>query len=153
MHTRRCARSIAEIRRKRILIWCVIKIITHLLLIGASVSEPPLKGNVAVYKLDLFIINHLFCVTLLLVIMFVLVKIIYLVISLMIISCQTLLGRLDVCMVLSHPLRMLFVIFPVHKIFVAVLVFFAVLAPKLVCVIFNNNNKVLNIEKRHNYAS
>ena len=47
--------------------------------------------------------------------MFVLVKIIYLVISLMIILCQTLLGRLDVCMVLSHPLRMLFVIFPVHK--------------------------------------
>ena len=33
----------------------------------------------------------------------------------MIISCQTLLGRLDVRMVLSHPLRMLFVIFPVHK--------------------------------------
>ena len=50
------------------------------------------------------------------------------------------------CMVLSHPLRMLFVIFPVHKLhfnYTSFLVFFAVLvffAPKLVCVIFNNNN-------------
>ena len=104
-------------------LWCLPRHshrrIVHCVAETTCITNLICKRFFAFYKKALLgyylVSSHLFCVTLLLVIMFVLVKIIYLVISLMIISCQTLLGRLDVCMVRSHPLRMFFVIFPVHK--------------------------------------